>query len=792
MSSLYAPNTYTLPGLHPSAALEKPLVFDTMRNHEGMSLGGRLWRPSAGSLAIELMLFPQTLKDCPNRIKWAYNANPLSNFSATLGDFSAELAATPNGGRLTHAPSGTALEFTLDRLSREDGTTDLTFKCDATTRFYGLGEQFASLDHTGRKIVCESADWWNKSFFDAPGWKHSYIPIPFLLTNAGYGLLIDAPVRVSFDLSSTCSYYQGTYHVRVESAGARLILIPGATQLAVIQEFLRLTGRPYLPPRWALEPLLACASNHKERVYDQRKHDEYIQKFSEHKIPNGLVMDESWIWLRKDETSPTGYYLHSECYGAFEPDNMDDPKAAVESMWREGRSRTIFIIGPFIGCASKYLPLCEEKGWLVRRVSSPELPLQGQYNHFFFDFTNPEAVEWWKSKLREVMALGIHGFFCDFAEADEQMDALYFRGTGRSMGQVYNMLYKQAVVDVLKETRGEDYYLIARSGWTGLQALAGCLQGDFEATFDGMRQAFFGMLSNAMSGLGFVVHNLGGYGGTQTPDVYLRWVGLGLFSPMWAIWTMGETGGEPWNFGDATVLDQYRTLAQWRMRLLPYLHSGIKLYHDELVPLVRPMLLAFANDGITRAIEDQYMCGPELLVAPVFSAEGGRTVYLPEGPWHDFWTGAPTSGPASVATQSPMDRLPVFVRGGGIVPMEANPYFGEDLTQEVLEFHLFGPPAGRSFPLFDQGHMSTLKAELHGGAVALSFEPLEREAVAWVWHGCERPTRVELNGSPVQSGVSYDDATRTLRVELPGRAGGVLRIQYPSDTRSLQSTRSNA
>ncbi len=765
----------------------EPIAFAGMKNHESIAMGGSISCPIKDILAIEWMLYPDVLASCPDRYHWDYGEPPLFAQEFEVQGFHVGMNPSPNSGVITHHPTQTQVNIKDIWISREEGRARVTLRARAGTRFYGLGEQFASLDHTGRRIVCESSDWWNKNWIDPPGWKHSYCPIPFVLTTDGYGILVSASTRVTFDFTGEGQAGgQGCYHIETESSGIRLTIIPGSSLKEIIQRLVRLTGAPYTPPRWGQEPLLACASNHKERVWDDRKVDEYIEMFRKHHIPNGMVLDECWAWLRKDSHSPSGYFMHYESYGAFAPDNYADPAESIRRMRTEGGSRTIFIVGPFIGCKSKYLEFLRERDWLVRRASNPDLLLMGQYNHHFLDFTNPDAAEWWKGKLREIVDLGISGFFADFGESDEQMDALYWRGgTGRSYGQQYNMIYKQAVHDVLKEKHGRDFYLIGRAGWTGVQAISGVMQGDPACTFEGMRQTLISLQSSALSGLGVLSQNLGGYAGEQSAIIYLRWIAYGVFCPQLHIWTCGDSGGEPWNFKEEYVLGIYRHLMQWRMRLLPYLHSAMDLYRTEFIPMVRPMVLEFPDDPLAVEAIDQFFCGPDLIVAPVMNVEGDRKIYLPEGRWVDFWDGQVYAGLAILDVHHPLGSIPVFVREGSIIPMEGNPYFGEDLKQEPLEFHVYGEPHAREFTLVDQGVSIPLSADMGERRVLLFCEPVDRHNVSWILHNSASPTRVKYHGNTLTEmngaggpGYKWDAETRTLSVSLPPFPSGEVEITY--------------
>lgn len=349
------------------------------------------------------------------------------------------------------------------------------------------------------------------------------------------------------------------------------------------------------------------------------------------------------------------------------------------------------------------------------------------------------------------------------------------------------MLYKEAVHELLRAKRGDDFYMISRSGWTGLQSISGILQGDQEATWDGLHQALTGLLSNAFTGQSVIAHNLGGYEGEQSEVLYLRWVALGVFSPLFAIWTAGSSGGEPWNFGDKLVLEHYRALACWRMRLLPYLHSAMLDYRDELTPMIRPLPLELPDDPRACAVEDQFLCGSEILVAPILEERDSRSVYLPRGEWLDFWTDQQYAGGTDANVKCPLDRIPAFVRAGGIVPLEENAYFGEDLGDETLEVRVYGLPSGRQLRLVDQSRESQLSFREAGIQSFFEFEAVERPLLKLVWHGSERPVRVtfgdtELPGvsdgvGEADSGFSYDASLRRREVRVPARQGGTIAIE---------------
>ena len=751
-------------------------VFTSLHNDEDqLPVGGRVSWTGDCTLRVRMMLYPVAMDDVAYYL-WDYNPAPQGvTLQAKQGDRSVEFCDKPLRLQISR-DHRVRLAMHIDKWSRRDRKIVLRIDAQPGTRFYGLGGQFLGLEHSGKTVECESTDPWGEHVVHEPYWSNTYYPTPLLITSEGYALLLSATVPMRFQLPPRDAK-DGCYRVEIASAALDFYFIDTADTAEVLREYLAVTGRPYVPPRWAMEPLLGHGNDNKGKCFQEKVLCEYLDRMQSSRLPNGLIIDEAWSWASKerDEHGAERLWFHPEFLGDFKIHNFQPEDAGIKMAHAAGR-KYILHISPFIGNCSEYSRELLAKGCLVMRASDPSLPLVGQYHHYFLDFTNPDAVAWFQQKIRRLVLLGADGFFADFGESDDQRDALYYRGTGATRGQEYSLLYRKAVAEVCREVRGGDFYFISRAGWTGMQQYAASLIGDQPGTFEGMSLVCSAMQCLSMSGQAVSTHNIGGYTAGQEKTVYLRWVQLGVVSPMFSMWNNGYTG-EPWTFDEETVT-RYRESAELRMRLLPYLHSCLCEFPETGLPLVRPMAMLFPNDPVLADLQDQFLCGSEILAAPIFSKDGARNVCLPTGQWIDFWNGEIITGGREIHVMHPLETFPLFVRCGGIVPMEVSPVRAVP-GRDDIELRLYGP-GDNHFRLYDHGRICDITTRWSGSIMEITLDPLVRPFVIVRGYALAQPASAEFTAADNQSrplAVLREGTTWTTRIPA---SGGRINVQFTS------------
>jgi alpha-D-xyloside xylohydrolase len=281
------------------------------------------------------------------------------------------------------------------------------------------------------------------------------------------------------------------------------------------------------------------------------------------------------------------------------------------------------------------------------------------------DFTSPEAATWWQAQHRQLLEWGVAAFKSDFGEG-LPLEAKLANGLSGVQGHnLLPLLYNRAVFEATAAARpGLPVLVWGRSGWAGSQRYPAQWSGDPQTSVDGMAACLRGGLNYALSAPGWWSHDIGGfYGPPPSPALYIRWTQFGMLSPLTR--AHGTTPREPWTFGPE-ALRIFREFAQLRYRLTPYLARCGRAASEAGLPVLRPLVLEFEADLVAATVDDQYLLGADLLVAPIFSEDEpsvDRRVYLPAGAdWQDFWTGQRFSGGRYVEQSAPLDRLPVFVR----------------------------------------------------------------------------------------------------------------------------------
>ena len=350
------------------------------------------------------------------------------------------------------------------------------------------------------------------------------------------------------------------------------------------------------------------------------------------------------------------------------------PLVAVNGVRRSLDFRLSLWINPYLSVESERFHEAEERGFLLRhgRGGTLVLPLWGGFHPpvGLVDFTRIEAASWFQDLLRPLLRMGVDAFKTDFGEG-VPLEAVCHAGIpGAKLHNRYALLYNDAVSRVTAEEKGGPGIVFSRASWAGGQRFGIHWSGDPGCTFPDLASTLRGGIHLGCCAHAFWTHDMGGFHGTPDPVLLARWSQFGLLSPCSRL--HGRTARHPWSFGQ-DVLELFRAFARLRYRLLPYLYTCVMEASREGIPMMRAMVMEFPHDPAARGADLQYMLGHALLAAPVYDPTGGRPVYFPPGGWYDFFTLEYIQGPCTRTVATPLERMPLYVREGTLLPLLVDP-----------------------------------------------------------------------------------------------------------------------
>ena len=530
---------------------------------------------------------------------------------------------------------------------------------------YGLGERFTAFVKNGQVV-----DIWNQDGGTAS--EQTYKNIPFYLTNRGYGVFVNHPGPVSFEVAS-----EKVERVQFSAAGQSLeyFVIYGPTPKEVLEKYTALTGRPALPPPWSFGLWLSTSFTTK---YDEATVTNILQGMADRALPLH-VFHFDCFWMREFN------WVDLE----WDKRTFPDPAGMLQRLKDRGLHICVWL-NPYIAQRSPLFAEGKQNGYLLKKPNGDVWQTdQWQAGMGIVDFTNPAAREWFGNKLHALLDMGVDCFKTDFGERIP-IDVVYDDGSDPlKMHNYYTYLYNRTVFEVLRDRRGEgEAVLFARSATAGSQQFPVHWGGDCESTFEAMAESLRGGLSLGLAGFGFWSHDIGGFEGTPPSEVYKRWLAFGLLSSHSRLHG-SNSYRVPWLFDDEAV-DVLRHFTQLKCRLMPYLFAQALEAHSSGIPVMRAMLLEFPDDPACDYLDRQYMLGESLLVAPVFSREGEVAYYVPAGRWTHFLTGQVIEGPGWQHERHDFLSLPLLARPNSVMAIgnhdDRPDYdYGDGVTLRVYE-----------------------------------------------------------------------------------------------------------
>lgn len=585
----------------------------------------------------------------------------------------------------------------------------LTFDCPPDERFFGLGERFNALDQRGQVLDVRCFEQYKSQG------KHTYMPIPFLLSSAGYGLYVQSNRWMQFDLAAA-QLDRWTLEADLGPEQALgLTWFTSDDPFAIVGRFTQMTGPAVLPPLWSFGLWMSA-----NEWNSQRRVEREVQTSLDHGIYPSVVVIEAWsdettfyIWNDAHYTPTAGSdALHHNDFTFPVEGKWPDPKAMIDRLHDRDIRLVLWQI-PVIKRAD--VPHAqhdadrayfEQAGFGVREADGSLYRIRPFWfrGGYLWDVTNPAACEWWMKKRAYLLdELGVDGFKTDGGEHLWGAQTRFADGrTGEELWNVYPQLYTEAYSRFMRQRRA-DTMLFSRAGFVGSQRSPAHWAGDENSTWDAYRHSILAGLSAGISGIPFWGWDIGGFSGKiPSAELYLRAAAMAAFCPIMQYHAeynqhrAPSNDRTPWNIqertGDERVIPTFRFLVSVRHNLMPYIWQEAQFAAQTGQPMMRAVSLTDRQ-----ASPYQYFFGRDLLINPVVD-EGATEwpVYLPEGRWVDLWTGKSYAGQQVVSFVVPLDRIPVFVRGGSRIPVRwgSSQQLGETVSLSavangVLDFSRF-------------------------------------------------------------------------------------------------------
>ena len=651
----------------------------------------------------------------------------------------------------------------------------VAFSLEDEESLFGLGETTATFNKRGLIRKFWNIDVLGHTSSIHPSLRSLYVSIPFAISirnGRAAGLFWDNPAMQFWDLGQLT---QTDWQMRAASGEIDLYLFLGPQVSEVVGRYTELTGRMPLPPRWALG-YQQCRYSYETR----ERVEQVAREFRRRKIPCDVL------------------YLdihHMREYRVFTfGKTFPKPAGMIAQLARAG-FQTVTIVDPGVKDDAGFGVL--KRGIKAKAfVKSPK----GRKDYLgkvwpgvsrFPDFLNARARKWWGEEQSFLQKLGVAGFWNDMNEPANFAlpiktlpdDCLHESDFGlmkhAQAHNVYGMQMARASREgALAHAPNQRPFVITRAGYAGVQRHAMIWTGDNSSVWEHMSDAIQMFLNLSVSGVAFCGGDVGGFLDNATPEMLVRWMQMAAFTPFFRnhsnIHTIDQ---EPWAFGPK-VEALCRRYIELRYQFLPYLYALFAEARRTGAPIMRPLFWHYQNDPTAVAVGDQFLLGPDMLIAPIVKQGAtARAVYLPRGDWFNFWSGEKFTGGEPVLVRAPLETVPLFIRAGAIIPMCAIQQFVGENETGVVNLHVWPGGRGKLNWYEDDGNtMSYETGEISGRTITFNYGELMFGKAAggfvskvktWrvILRNAERAGKVFVNGKRVAA--KFDKQTRVMAFEFP-------------------------
>lgn len=569
----------------------------------------------------------------------------------------------------------------------DNGYYEVVKSLAADEHLYGLGDKTGYLDKRGYEY-----DNWNTDN-PAPQMEnftklYKSIPVMYGLKNGyPYGLFFDNPYRSHFDMGKENSNY---YFYSAIAGNLDYYILGGQTLKDVVTNYTYLTGRVPLPQKWTL--------GYQQSRWGYSISQQEVETIADHLKKSKLPCDA----IHFDIDYMRGYRVFTWNNEAYQ----NDPKAFLQNLKQRG-IRIVTIIDPGVKKDPDYSVYAEgvKKGYFVKTPDG-QVYINKVWpgDSAFPDFGRPEVRNWWAQSTKFLTDIGVAGIWNDMNEPasfdGDIPDNIVFsdqelKSTHQKMHNVYGHNMAKATYEGLKTHKGKRPYIITRAAYAGTQKYSTVWTGDNRSLWAHIQMMIPQLCNLGLSGFAFAGTDIGGFGSDTTPELLTRWIEAAIFSPLLRNHSaMGTRHQEPWSFGEPT-LSIYRHYLQLRYHLIPYMYDLFAQETKTGLPIMRPLVLNYDDDPRVTDIDNEFMVGNSLLVAPIVEkSQTKRLVYLPAGQWIDFWNHREYTGGKDIVVNAPLDKLPLFVQKNAILPWGQQVDHISEEPDDEMTFRVCG----------DQGH----------------------------------------------------------------------------------------
>lgn len=565
--------------------------------------------------------------------------------------------------------------------------------------YFGLGDKPTNFNLKGKRLSLWNTD----QYAYGKDTNELYKAVPFYMglhNNLSYGIFFDNTFKTHFDF---CSERRHVTSFWADGGEMNYYFIYGPQMADVLTTYTDLTGKPELPPMWALG-FHQC----KWSYYPESKVKEITSRFRELNFPcDAIYLDIDYM---------DGF----RCF-TWNKEYFPDPKRMVRELEENG-FKTVAIIDPGIKIDLSYDIFKEalEKDYFCRRADGPYMRGKVWPGECYFpDFTNPEVREWWSGLYRELIGdIGVKGVWNDMNEPavmevpgktfplDVRHDYDGQRCSHRKAHNIYGMQMARATYEGVKKFNfPKRPFIITRANYSGGQRYTSTWTGDNVASWEHLWLANVQIQRLCMSGMSFSGSDIGGFAEQPSGELYTRWLQLGIFHPFCRVHSSGDHGEqEPWFFGDE-VLDIARKYVELRYQLLPYLYTAFHKYVHEASPILKPLVYYDQEDVQTHYRADEFIFGNQILVCPVQEPNvQGRRMYIPRGKWYNFWNDKLVTGGKEMWVDAPLDTIPVYIKEGAVIPKYPVQQYVDELKIEEISLDIYYKLGKESSEFYEDAH----------------------------------------------------------------------------------------